>query len=231
MIEFVCSPELFGKIPEPTRAGKAMPDWFRSLPREMGMRDAHGLPGLTAKACLPMTDIFSLGYILPLPVDLQIEGEGYGAPLQIGWAQDIGFNPVEAHHPGQIGAPNPPFGAAQPQKFVNPWRLIVPKGYSVLFTHPFNHFELPFLCFNAMVDCDQFETTVNIPFLWTGAPGRHVLPAGTPIAQVIPIKRETLLKDYQARAATTEEVTHRVQADQLKYGEISTYARDWRVKK
>ena len=43
-IEFICPPELFGKIPEPAPAAKFMPDWFRNLPRDMGIPDADGLP-------------------------------------------------------------------------------------------------------------------------------------------------------------------------------------------
>jgi len=62
-IKFLCPPEFDGKIPKPARASKFLPDWFRDLPREMDMTDEHGLPGLTVKACLPVTDIMSLGWM------------------------------------------------------------------------------------------------------------------------------------------------------------------------
>lgn len=231
MIEFVCDPALLGKIASPSRAGKSTPDWFRGLPREMGVPDQHGQAGMTAKACLPLTDAFSLGFVLPLPVDVTVTSQGYGFPVEFEWQGDPGFTPIESHHPMQIGSPNPPFGLAQPYKFINPWRLIVPEGYSVLFTQPLNHFELPFVTFNALVDCDRFETTVNIPFLWTGPVGRFELEAGTPIAQMVPIKRDSLIGDHVSRAATEAEEAQRGVANARKYGEPSTYARDWRAKK
>ena len=135
------------------------------------------------------------------------------------------------HHPGQIGAPEPPFEATMPLKFINPWRIKVPDGYSVLFTQPMNRPDLPFACFSGLVDCDRFETTVNMPFVWTGPPGQHVLSAGTPIAQLIPIRRDALLKDHLARESSEAEREREAAARQRKYHEESTYSREWRVKK
>ena len=37
LIEFLCDPELAGKIPPPERAIRFAPDWFKRLNREMGM--------------------------------------------------------------------------------------------------------------------------------------------------------------------------------------------------
>tara|TARA_R110002074_G_scaffold97574_5_gene211833 strand:+ start:1468 stop:1620 length:153 start_codon:yes stop_codon:yes gene_type:complete len=45
-VEFLCPPEMIGKIPEPAPAAKILPEWFRDLDREVGMKDAGGLPGL-----------------------------------------------------------------------------------------------------------------------------------------------------------------------------------------
>ena len=118
-----------------------------------------------------------------------------------------------------------------PRKFINPWRIKVPAGYSVLLTQPFNRPDLPFTCFSGLVDCDRFETTINLPFLWTGPVGQHLLPAGTPIAQIIPIRRDALLKDHASRPATEAEMAEEAAARERKYHEESTYARDWRVKK
>jgi hypothetical protein len=230
-IEFLCDPELLGKIPTPERSIRSAPDWFTQLGREMGMKDANGLPGLTVKACLPVTDIFSLGYMIPLPFDVQLHVPEDRVSIQMGWAPDVPFQPIEQHHPAQIGAPNPPFESTMPLKFINPWRIKVPDGYSVLFSQPLSRPDLPFTCFSGLVDCDRFDTTVNIPFIWSGPIGDHLLPAGTPIAQCIPIKRDTLLKQPVARASTPDELAEQAGAKQRKYHEESTYARDWRVKK
>ena len=58
-----------------------------------------------------------------------------------------------------------------------------------------------------------------------------MLPAGTPIAQLIPIRRDAMLKDSAARPSTTEELAEQDEAKRRKYGEASAYAREWRVRK
>ena len=231
VIEFLCDPALAGTIPAPARAIRFAPDWFRRLNREMGMTYENGLPAMTAKACLPMTDAFALGFVLPLPYDLFFRVPEDRIAIEMGWGEETAFRPVEQHHPGQIGAPEPPFEAVMPLKFVNPWRVRVPPGYSVLFVQPLSRPDLPFTCFSGFVDCDRFDTTVNLPFAWTGLAGDHIRPAGTPIAQLIPIRRDTLIKQEVARASTPDERAEQAAAAQRKYGEESTYQREWRVKK
>jgi len=193
--------------------------------------DAHGLPGLTVKACLPVTDVFALGFVIPLPFDVMLRVPEDRVSIQMGWAPDAPFQPVEQHHPGQIGAPAPPFETAMPLKFINPWRIAVPAGYSVLFTQPLSRPDLPFTCFSGLVDCDRFATTINFPFVWSGPVGDHLLPAGTPIAQAIPLRRDALIKRHGARASTEEELAQQARAHEQKYTSESAYAREWRVKK
>lgn len=101
----------------------------------------------------------------------------------------------------------------------------------MLFTQPLSRPDLPFTCFSGFVDCDRFAPTVNLPFAWTGAVGDHHLPAGTPIAQLLPVRREAMIREGAARASTEEELAEQRAAKAPKYGEESTYARDWRVKK
>ncbi|MDG2004112.1 MAG: hypothetical protein P8J20_12355, partial [Novosphingobium sp.] len=218
-------------IPPPERAIRFAPEWFKQLDREMGMPDANGLPGLTAKACLPMTDAFSLGFVIPLPFDVAFQVPEDRVSIQLGWDPDAPFQPVEQHHPAQIGAPEPPFQSTMPLKFINPWRIKVPPGYSVLFSQPLSRPDLPFTCFSGFVDCDRFDTTVNLPFAWTGPIGEHVLPAGTPLAQIVPIRREAMLKTGTARASTDAELAEQEAARHRKYHEESTYRNEWRVKK
>jgi hypothetical protein len=111
------------------------------------------------------------------------------------------------------------------------WRIKVPTGYSVLFTQPLSRPELSFTCFSGFVDCDRFDMTVNIRFAWTGQIGTFTLPAGTPMAQMIPIRRESLVKQSAARSSHAEELAQREAAKSRKYGEKSADARNWRVKK
>jgi hypothetical protein len=231
VIEFLCDPTLAGTVPQPERAIRYAPDWFRKLEREMGVPDAHGLPGLTAKACLPMTDAFALGFVIPLAYEVHLRIPEDGMNIAMGWGEHCQFAPIEQHDPAQLGAPNPPFSQTMPLKFINPWRIKVPDGYSVLFQPLMNRPELPYYCFSGLVDCDRFATTINFPFIWTGGPGEFRLVAGTPLVQVIPIRRDALIKGYTARISTKEELAEQAAAAKRKYTEESTYRKDWRVKK
>ena len=69
------------------------------------------------------------------------------------------------------------------------WAVELPDGYSALYTHPLNRFELPFLTTSGVVDNDKVHLPGTMPFfLLKGV--RGILPAGTPYAQIIPFKRE-----------------------------------------
>ncbi len=226
-ISFLCPPELDGKIPTPAPASKFLPDWFRNLPREIGMKDAHGLPGLTVRACLPVADIMSLGWIIPLPFDIWAAPDPHTGHLQFRWKDGIDFSPLDQHHPGQIGGDASPFEGMMPLKFINPWRVTLPPGWSASFVHPINHFELPFTAFSGAVDCDALDVPVNVPFFWTArAPEVHV-PAGTPMVQVIPYERGKMPK-AEMRSETSDEAQTRKMALGRKYSEESVYAREWR---
>jgi hypothetical protein len=73
-------------------------------------------------------------------------------------------------------------------KFQQEWTNKTPKGVSILFTHPSNRFDLPFRCFSGFVDTDKYNLPVHFPFiLKKGFEG--IIPAGTPVAQLFPIKR------------------------------------------
>jgi hypothetical protein len=78
----------------------------------------------------------------------------------------------------------------QPYKFKNDWSIKTPNGYSALFTHPLNRGDLPFYTLSGFVDTDGYNGPVNFPFL-IRSDFEGIIPAGTPIVQVIPIKRES----------------------------------------
>lgn len=227
-IEFLCPPELDGRIPPPAPAARFLPEWYRDLPREMGMPDAHGLPGLTVRACLPVADVMAQGWIIPLPFDVWTVLDPVAQQIAFRWDRDCPFNVIEPHHPGQIGADEPgPFEGAQPLKFLNPWRVRLPAGWSASFLQPINHFELPFHAFAGAVDCDALDVPVNVPFLWTAPPRAIRLPAGTPMVQVIPYCRGSQPRAV-IRAETGEETATRNAALTRKHSEESVYAREWR---
>ena len=66
-------------------------------------------------------------------------------------------SPIGYHDSGQVTG-TPLFEADRFLiKFHNLWTIEAPEGYSVLFTHPVNRFDLPFTTLTGMVDCDRYH--------------------------------------------------------------------------
>jgi len=62
----------------------------------------------------------------------------------------------------------------------------------MLFLPPINQLENPIIPIVGLVDTDDYNNVINIPFIHTQLePGNSVfIPAGTPICQMIPVKRD-----------------------------------------
>jgi hypothetical protein len=107
--------------------------------------------------------------------------------------------------------------------------LETPKGYSLLITHPFNRYDLPFITSTAIVDSDKFAMVPGrIPFfLQLGFSG--LIPAGTPIAQVFPFKREPWVHQIdQSLVEKTQKPS--LDANRTR-GSIRFYKNNWWSKK
>ena len=165
-------------ILKPAPALRFIPRWYRSIP---GVRDGV----MSVKKCVPVLDAFSAGYIVPLPADV-VWDKASGRMLtqsRISLESDHHKSQIEGFDVGDGYDPTP-------HKWLNPWFIKVPRGYSVLFTHPLNREDLPFKAFTGVVDCDKHPMPVNFPFVFKeGFEG--TVPAGTPMIQLIPFKRET----------------------------------------
>jgi hypothetical protein len=113
-------------------------------------------------------------------------------------------------------------------KFHNLWTIEAPEGYSLLFTHPVNRFDLPFTTLTGLVDCDRYhDAWIHFPAHWHDTSFSGVLPKGTPVAQCFPVKRE----NWVARTAVfTEEETQRAHdlTNEI-FRERSVYRRQFRA--
>ena len=100
----------------------------------------------------------------------------------------VQFHPVEQapNHPRRNDLQD---GGSYP-KWINPWAIKTPPGYSVLFVQPM-HRPSPFTILEGTVDTDQYTAPVNFPFTLNDWKFEGLIPAGTPMAQVIPFKRES----------------------------------------
>ena len=196
-LKFRCPAELEGRLQLPTSAAAGLPDWLRAMPAR-AFSGVVGGDDDTVKRCPPFIDAMTSGFLIPLSCDLRVEnGEfTWDSDLPPGGAISYPRSPIGFHDPGQV-AGTPLFDADRFLiKFHNLWTIEAPEGYAVLFTHPFNRFDLPFTTLTGQVDCDRFsDAWIHFPALWRDEGFEGVLPKGTPIAQCIPVRRES----WQAR--------------------------------
>lgn len=188
--------ELLFEPPKP--ASNNIPTWYKDMPTRMDgekndglSKDGVAVSNLTLKGCSPFLDALTSGYIFELPFDMEFRKNDKGM-MNIRWATNIDF--ISQHGPDQApGLPNPSGGSLSILKWRPGWRVITPKGYSCLFTHPTNRHDLPFRTFSGVVDTDTYNLSVEFPFQLTDSlinKDIFILEKGTPICQVIPFKRE-----------------------------------------
>ena len=73
------------------------------------------------------------------------------------------FNPVETHPRLQVEGT--PFEDFRILKYITPWKIKVPDGWSLLFLPPMNQFELSYIPLCGLVDSDTYDGVVNFPFI------------------------------------------------------------------
>lgn len=171
---------------EPKPASRHVPDWYKETESYIGGEKkpwgGRGATSATVKKCVPVFDAITAGYMITTPVDVFVSQRD-GAPYFEWPSLYLEFHPVEQAplHPAKNGFQYP--------KYMNPWAIETPKGYSCLFVQPF-HRESPITILPGVVDTDQYVSAINFPFVLTDVKWEGLIPAGMPLAQVIPFKRE-----------------------------------------
>ena len=205
----------------PTPIKNHVPDWYKNAE----MYDTDGNAAL--KTCVPFLDAMLSGYTLTTWEDLRITQKRNVITIEDGEIQEDGtFIPKANQH--QHGHDHGSKGNVIKSRMVNErlstsgstiprpqghltnhlvwsgvWGMKAPRGHSILVTHPFNRFDLPFTTVSGIIDSDGWVPPGNIPFfLQKGFNG--VIPKGTPFAQIFPYKRDkwsmSINKILQARA-------------------------------
>lgn len=174
---------------DPVPAVQALPAWYRKMAKfinnEKKPNGGGHLP-LTIKACPPFLDSMMSGYIIQTEYDMYVTQRTEGPWFE--WR--AGGDLISPHGRDQIVPEQVPAGFSdQPLKFNNLWQIKTPKGYSTLFTHPLNRTDLPFFTISGVVETDLYKNVINFPFL-IRADFEGEIPAGTPIVQLFPFKRE-----------------------------------------
>jgi len=172
----------------PQPSSSFLPEWYKKTESYHGAQVKNlGFDlntNATVKKCIPVFDALTSGYIIPTYADLWIKRNNDGHPVYlISDGPRIEYHPIiqAPYHPNMNQFPYP--------KWINPWGIKTPPGYSVLFVQPF-HRESVFTILPGIVDTDQYASPVNFPFVLNDINFEGLIPAGTPVAQVIPFQRE-----------------------------------------
>jgi hypothetical protein len=179
----------------PKPASKFLPEWYKKTEEYIGGKKEvypDGSPSETIKKCIPVFDAMTAGYILTTQVDVQVKKVD-GQPYFNWSAQDaISFHPISQAelHPKNNGFPFP--------KWNNPYSIKTPKGYSCLFIPPIHNPNGIFTVLEGLVDTDEYTAPVNFPFVMNDKDWEGVIPAGTPMVQIIPFKRESWKLNFGA---------------------------------
>ena len=194
-IRLACLPAHEPYLPKPAIARGHLPDWLREMPPSAPSETLAGAEVRTVKRCPPFLDAMQSGVLFPLATDVRVAGG------ELSWDWDLPPAPGDAGTRSPLGVHVPEQATGLPRtsrsdfvvKFTNFWTLSLPAGWSMLFGHPANRLELPFRTLTGLVDCDAWAPgRVHFPARWTDPGFEGVLPAGTPVAQGWPVRREPL---------------------------------------
>lgn len=190
-------------VPPPKPSRSYIPEWFREMPSILGGAKIYSggkLQNKSAKLCMPFSDSFMMGYIQETWTDIHINFDEN---------ENVSYNfhiepTIISHREPQIPIPKEYY----PFEFLwkQPFGMQLPKGWSLLITHPLNRTDLPFHTMSGVVEKDTYYRMPfpnNLPFLikkgFTG-----VIPAGTPMFQMIPFQRQdwsSEVADYDEKAS------------------------------
>lgn len=186
--------------PSPSRLHT--PEWYRKAP----MYYAHGKKenkpriisgqkqdkNLTFKHCIPMLDGLNAGYMVELHSDIQCtvdEDNNYF----LEWLQEQDIFSVHGDNTEFI---TPPIGYHK-RVIKYHWLTVpkTPKGYSSLIIKPLGFNDLVLHQVPAIIDTDKSDQVFDLP-MWVKEGYEGIIPKGTPLAQVIPFKRDNWQSEY-----------------------------------
>jgi len=172
---------------KPVPAYTMVPDWYKQTDSYVGgdkKPNGEGQTLATIKRCMPVFDAITAGYLILLPADVWVSIKDEQQIFEWSSFNLISFHPIQQ-------APLHPAKNEHPYaKFNNHWAIKTPKGYSIEIVQPM-HREAVFTILSGVVDTDKYSAPINFPMVINDPKFEGMIAKGTPIAQLIPFKRES----------------------------------------
>jgi len=168
----------------PQPASKFIPEWYKNIESYIPQKKNPDST-VTIKKCIPVLDSMTAGYVIVSPCDVYVSIKD-GEPFY-----NSTINSMIQFHPRKQAYSHPMANEFTYPKWINPWAIKTPKGWSCYFK-PLAHNPNPwFQILEGFVDTDTYNSPINFPFVLKDPYKECLIPAGTPIAQIIPVKRES----------------------------------------
>ena len=203
-IKFIAISELTHNLKEKPKPSKLhIPNWYKKAPayffngkKEKNARIITGnnrQKNLTFKHCMPLIDGMNAGYIIELQCDIQCTIDNNGQFL-LEWLPN---DNIFSTHGDNTEFITEPFGYHK-RVVKYHWNILpkTPKGYSCLIMKPLAHNDLKLHAVPAIVDTDTNNQSFDIP-MWVAKDYKGVIKKGTPLAQIIPFKRDDWSSSYE----------------------------------
>jgi hypothetical protein len=188
IIDFVALQDI-DETYNPVPSNKIIPNWYKKM--DPYVAELKHPTTMTVKKCIPVFDAITSGYTILLHCDLNVRFVvENGERKQITeWSNLLKDPVISSHDFVQFSEyPGVPRGV-DALKYISPFGIVTPPGYSCLLTQPMHQDYSPIKIFEGVVDTDK-EHKVFFPFVYKNPHFEGLIPAGTPIVQVIPFKRE-----------------------------------------
>jgi hypothetical protein len=196
-IDFIASSkEVEDFVESPSPAKLLVPEWYKKAKpfkeKDVEIDESGMIKNTSLKMCMPFFDALTGGYVQKTWTDIFVKRDSDGNFFEIYYS----FSPsiVRIRDSTNISINKSVFYDKE-FIWIEPWVPKLPKGYSILYTHPLNRLDLPFTSLSAIVDSDNYYHTSfgQYPF-YIRKDFEGLIPAGTPMYQMIPFKRESWIK-------------------------------------
>jgi len=199
----------------PKKSIDYMPDWWHKTPIRRSSARLLEVDAGNIKNCPGIKDYFAEGYILPMWTDLilyydsDVDEWGYRV-------SDEKFK-VSTHNGSQYLDYVPHKTMGENSYFIfklaSPWKLFTPKGYSSYQLPAFYHFNKDFSAAPGVRDTDMYHQ-LNLQILIHSDKKEIFIPRGTPLAQIVPFKRNKM--DLNVRDASAQDIK-KINAHELNF--------------
>jgi hypothetical protein len=181
-------------VPKPKPAKYYLPEWYKKI-RTAGkkMEFYNGqMTNKSLKSCVPYLDALSSGYIQETWCDIYFKWNDGN------FEYNYSSNPQIIGHRDRVSSKiNDSFYPLELEWRV-PWIPKAKRGYSILFTQPLNRNDLPFVNADGIIDSDNFyHSSISKYAFYLYKNFEGIIPAGTPMFQMIPIKRDQWKANFE----------------------------------